>query len=147
MLAQGSLTETLARLDLPIRLGEDVGAVLDASVGTIDETWQLARVDFAGGQLWTRNQGIPTGRKVRVRVLARDVSLAQQHPGPSSIQNILRGRVDAIADDEHPGLALVRVKMGDSALVARLTKRSAAELDVRAGQDIWVQVKSVALME
>ncbi|WP_045225953.1 molybdenum ABC transporter ATP-binding protein [Methyloterricola oryzae] len=147
VLAQGVLTETLARLDLPIRLGEDVGAVLDATVGAIDDEWHLARADFPGGQLWTRDHGVPLGRKVRVRVLARDVSLAQLHPGPSSIQNVFPGVVDAIADDEHPGLALVRVKVGECILIARLTKRSAVELKVSSGQQIWVQVKSVALLE
>lgn len=147
ILAQGGLAETLARLDLPIRLGEEVGAVLEAKVGAIDETWHLARLDFPGGQLWLRDHGVPLGRKLRVRVLARDVSLARSHPGPSSIQNVFAGRVDAIADDEHPGLALVRVRVGESILIARLTKRAAAELDVVPGRDLWVQVKSVALME
>ncbi|MDR3368888.1 molybdenum ABC transporter ATP-binding protein [Rhodoferax sp.] len=147
VLANGSLAETLTRLDLPIRLGEDVGAVLNVTVGAIDEAWHLARVDFPGGSLWTRDQGVPIGRRVRVWVLARDVSLAQQHPGKTSIQNVLTGRVDAIADDEHPGLALVRVQVGDSILIARLTKRAASALGVSLGQDLWVQVKSVALME
>jgi molybdate transport system ATP-binding protein len=143
----GPLAETLSRLDLPIRLGEDVGTVLEATVGTIDEAWHLARMDFPGGGLWTRDHGVPVGRKVRVRVLARDVSLAREHPGPSSIQNVLSARVEAIADDEHPGLALVRAAVGDSVLVARLTKRSAQELGIGIGQHLWVQVKSVALME
>ena len=147
VLANGPLAETLARLDLPIRLGEDVGVVIDATIGAIDDHWHLARVDFSGGSLWTRDRELPIGRKVRVRVLARDVSLAQEHPGQSSIQNVLHGRIDAIANDEHPGLALVRVQVGDSALVARLTKRAAAELNVTLGQALWVQVKSVALME
>jgi len=147
MLANGPLAETLARLDLPIRLGEDVGTVLDAKVGAIDSDWHLARVDFLGGSLWAREHGIPIGRHVRVRVLARDVSLAQQAPGQSSIQNVLRGRVDAIGNDGHPGLALVRVRVGDSMLLARLTKRAVAELGITLGQELWVQVKSVALME
>lgn len=147
VLVNGPLAETLARLDLPIRLGEDVGVVIDATIGAIDEQWHLARVDFSGGSLWTRDRGLPIGRKVRVRVLARDVSLAEEHPGQSSIQNVLRGRIDAIANDEHPGLALVRVQVGESTLVARLTKRAAAELNVTLGQALWVQVKSVALME
>lgn len=145
--ATGPLAETLARLDLPIRLGEDVGVVLNAIVGERDDTWHLARVDFPGGSLWTRDNGIPIGRKVRVRVLARDISLTKQRQEHTSIQNILHGRVDAIADDEHPGLMLVRVRVGQSDLVARLTKRSAAAIDVSQGQDVWVQVKSVALME
>ncbi|WP_445366601.1 molybdenum ABC transporter ATP-binding protein [Methylomonas sp. BW4-1] len=147
VLANGPLTETLARLDLPIRLGEDVGAVIEAEIGIVDHEWHLARVDFSGGSLWTRDHDLSVGRKVRIRVLARDVSLAQTHPGSSSIQNVLHGRVDAIANDEHPGLALVRVSVGDTVLVARLTKRSAAELCVVVGQNVWLQVKSVALME
>ncbi len=147
VLATGPLAQILSRIDLPIRLGEDVGAVLDATIGMTDDCWHLARVDFPGGSLWTRDRGVPVGRKVRVRVLARDVSLARQYPGPSSIQNILSGQVDAIVDDDHPSLALVRVHVERSALVARLTKRAIAKLDITVGQDVWVQVKSVALME
>jgi len=120
--------------------------VLDATVGEVDRDWYLVRVDFAGGSLWARDQGLTVGRRVRVRVLARDVSLANE-PGASSIQNLLRGEVDVIGDDEHPGLTLVRVKVGAAVLLARLTKRAAATLGVTPGQALWVQVKSVALME
>lgn len=147
VLADGPLADTLARLDLPIRLGEDMGALIEATVGIVDGVWHLARVDFPGGSLWTRDRGLPVGRRVRVRVLARDVSLAREHPEQSSIQNVLRGRVDAIADDDHPGLALVRIQVGAARLLARLTKRAVASLGVAPGQELWVQVKSVALME
>lgn len=146
VVASGPLAQTLARIDLPITLGEDAGAVLDGTVGEVDHGWHLARVDFSGGSLWVRDQGLPVGRRVRVRVLARDVSLAEE-PGTSSIQNVLRGCVDAVGDDGHPGLALVRVCVGDAMLLARLTKRSAALLGVVPGRTLWVQMKSVALME
>lgn len=147
VVANGPLGETLARLDLPIHLGEDAGVVLDAVVGERDAQWHLARTDFAGGSLWARDPGLPVGRRVRVRVLARDVSLSNQHQSDTSILNLLPGKVDAIADDEHPGLALVRVKVGESMLVSRLTKRSAANLEIAIGKPIWVQVKSVALLD
>ena len=147
VIASGPLADTLARLDLPIRLGEDVGAVLEATVVVVDPHWHLARVDFAGGSLWTRDQGLAVGHRVRVRILARDVSLAREQPSASSIQNVLRGQVDAMADDEHPGLVLVRVQVGTSRFVARLTKRAAATLEVAVGQALWVQVKSVALLK
>ncbi len=147
VMAEGPLGATLARLDLPIRLGEDVGVVLDATVGEIDGEWHLARVDFAGGSLWTRDRGVPAGQPVRVRVLARDVSLAVAEPGASSIQNQLAGQVEAVGDDEHPGLLLVRVQVGASRLIARLTRRSAAQLGIAPGLAVHVQVKSVALME
>ena len=147
VLAAGPLAATLARMDLPIRLGEDVGVMLEATVGAVDTAWCLARVDFPGGSLWTRDAGMAIGRLVRVRVLARDVSLAREQPGVSSIQNLLCGQVDAVADDEHPGLSLVRVRVGGSLLLARLTRRAVAMLDLAVGQDVWVQVKSVALLQ
>jgi molybdate transport system ATP-binding protein len=147
VLASGPLTETLTRLDLPIHLGEDAGAILEVSVAELDPEWHLARVVFSGGSLWARDQGLPIGCKLRVRVLARDVSLATEPPSKSSIQNILQGRVDALSDDEHPGLLLVRVQVGDAIILARLTKKSAVALDIRPGQQVWAQIKSVALME
>ncbi len=147
VLASGPLAETLVRLDLPFRLGGDTGAVLAAEVGAIDAQWHLARVDFAGGSLLVRDHGIAVGRRVRVRVLARDVSLAAAHPGPSSIQNVLKGRIEVVADDEHPGLILVRVRLGQTALLASLTRRAAAALEIVPGRDVWVQVKTVALLD
>jgi molybdate transport system ATP-binding protein len=151
--AAGALAETLARLDLPWRLGEDAGVVLAGVLAERDEAWHLVRVSFPGGSLWTRDPGLPIGRAVRVRVLARDVSLARQPPWASSIQNTLPGRVDAIAGDAHPGVALVRVVVGSTEpagsarLLARVTRRSAAALSLEPGLPVWVQVKSVALLE
>lgn len=154
----GPLTEMLARLDLPLPFGEEVGVVLAAHVGERDATWQLARLDVcragaaaASGidcSLWSRDPGLPLGRPVRVRVLARDVSLTRAPQTGTSIGNQLRGTVEALADDAtHPALALVRVRVGSSALVARVTWRSAHALELKPGMPVWAQVKSVALME
>ncbi len=144
--AAGPLVETLARLDLPLHLGEDAGVVLDGVLAERDETWHLARVDFPGGSLWVREHGVPLGHHVRVRILARDVSLALEHQNHTSIQNLLPGTVEAIGDDSHAALALVRVRVGESALVARLTRRSVAALELALGRTVWAQVKSVALI-
>lgn len=145
-LANGPLSETLARLDLPIRLGEDAGVVIDANVGARDETWHLLRADFAGGSLWVRDTGAAVGEPVRVRILARDVSLAWVRPDHTSILNQLPGTIVALADDAHPSLALVRIQVGDTPLLARVTKLSAETLGLAPGKSVWVQVKSVALM-
>ncbi len=153
VLAAGPLAEMLARLDLPVAYGDDAGVVLDAVVGLRDLPWQLARLDLAGADcgLWARDQGLPPGRRVRVRVLARDVSLARGPLPGSSIGNQLQGTVEAIADDQHPALALVRVRVGVGvgavAIVARLTRRSAHMLELAVGLPVWAQVKTVALME
>jgi molybdate transport system ATP-binding protein len=144
--ASGPLVETLARLDLPIRLGEDAGVVLDGVVAERDAAWHLARVEFTGGSLWVRDSGLQVGRRVRVRILARDVSLALERHEGTSILNALYGTVVEIADDAHPALALVRLQVGESPLVARLTKRSATALGLYPGIALWAQIKAVALI-
>jgi molybdate transport system ATP-binding protein len=147
--AAGPLADMLARLDLPVALGDDAGVVLDGRIGERDARWSLARIDVDGEpwHLWARDQGLPVGRSVRVRVLARDVSLARTPQSGTSIGNQLHGTVEAIADDEHPALALVRLRLGQVPLVARLTRRSVHALELAIGEPVWAQVKTVALME
>lgn len=147
LLGCGPLSETLARLDLPIRLGEERAVVLEGTVVERDDTWHLIRVAFNGGSLWTRDRGIAVDKKVRLRVPSGGVSLALQPQQETSILNSLSGTVAAIADDEHPGLALVQVRIGASLVVARITKRSLANLALQQGQQVWAQVKSVAVLE
>lgn len=146
VLADGPLGDTLARLDLPIRLGEDAGVVIEAMVAERDANWHLIRVDFAGGNLWVRDNDMPLGHHARVRILARDVSLSHDKGEDTSILNALPARVTAIADDSHPALALVRLDIGDTPLIARLTKRSANHLALRPGMEVWAHIKAVALI-
>ncbi|MDP2111458.1 MAG: molybdenum ABC transporter ATP-binding protein [Thiobacillus sp.] len=137
--ASGPLTDTLARLDLPIRLGEDAGVVLDAVVAARDEAWHLAHMEFAGGRPWVRDYGLPVGHRARVRILARDVSLASAPTTGTSILNTL----PALA---HPALTLVKLRIGESPLLARLTRRSAHALELAPGQLLYAQIKAVALI-
>lgn len=143
--AQGPLIETLARIDSPIRLGEDTGVVLDGTVVERDANWHLVRVEFAGGSLWVRDTGHALDRHVRVRILARDISIALE-PQHSSILNTLPAAVIEIADETHPALALVKLRVGQSSLIARLTRRSAAALGLGPGRPVFAQIKAVALI-
>ncbi len=145
VVATGELANTLSQLDLPVKLGQEAGVVIESVVGSIESQWHLTRMDFDGGSVWIRDPGLALGAKARVRILASDVSLAREQPGKSSIQNVLHGQIDAMRDDEHPGLVLVRVKVGDTALLARVTKRAVSELALMVGDTVWTQVKSVAL--
>ena len=147
VVAKGPLTEVLSRLDLPIKLGEDAGVVLVATVVEIDETWNLARVAFSGSSLWIRDCGHPIGQQVRVRVLARDVSIAHEKSGESSILNHLPATIVEIAGEAHPALALVKLDIGGTACVARITRRSAANLRLEAGMAVWAQIKAVAVID
>jgi molybdate transport system ATP-binding protein len=152
VLAQGPLAQVLARLDVPGLAGQDAFVVLEAVTGERDGAWHLQRVDFAGGHLWVRDEGTPSGRALRVRLLARDVSLATQRPESTSILNALPAVVRGIGPASHPALALVGLRIGGaepeggSDLLAEVTRRSLDALGVQPGAAVWALVKSAALL-
>ncbi|MFZ3261204.1 MAG: TOBE domain-containing protein [Thiobacillus sp.] len=49
-------------------------------------------------------------------------------------------------DDAHPALTLVKLRVGESPLLARLTRRSAHALELAPGRMVYVQIKAVALI-
>ena len=146
VLASGLLNETLSRLDLPIRLGEDAGVVLAGRIAERDQRWHLLRVECGAQSLWVRDTGIALGRRVRVRILARDVSIALAPAEWTSILNTLPARVDSLGDDDHPALALVKLQVNGAALLARVTRRSADHLGLVPGMPVIIQIKAVALL-
>jgi molybdate transport system ATP-binding protein len=121
--------------------------VICAQIGLQDEVDQLTRVDFGAQHLWVGMIPRPVGSAVRVRVLARDVSLACDPPGPSSVLNVLEARVDELRDDG-PGRVNVRLSVGEPSvpLLARVTRRSRDLLCLEPGARVFALVKSVALM-
>ncbi len=146
VVAAGTLSETLSRLDFPLHLGEDAGVVLDGEIVERDSTWQLAKVRFNGGELWLRDNGQTLHSQVRVRILARDISLSKTQHNDTSIVNTLETTIVDIATDEHQGSALVRLQAGDVFLVSRVSRKSAHNLNLAPGQSIWAQIKSVAII-
>ena len=144
--ASGPMIETLARLDLPIRLGEGVGVVLAGTIAERDVRWHLARVSCSGTDFWVRDGGHPVDRAVRIRILAKDVSIALSRPTDSSILNIMPAEVIEMVDDGHPAQLLVKLVLGASPVLARVTRRSAESLNLVTGNNVYVQIKAVALI-
>ena len=147
VLASGPTAEVLSAIHGPGVVGEDAGALLQGRLVERDERWHLARVAFDGGSLWLRDSGLALGQPARLRVLARDVSLTTTAPQHTSIQNLLPGVIDAIADDTHPSQALLRVRCGSALLLARITHKAVYALALQPGSAVWLQVKSVALVQ
>ncbi len=147
VVAAGAVADVLTAIETPVVLGEDAGALLDARIVERDTQWHLTRAAFEGGSLWLRDSGMAVGHSVRLRILARDVSITIEEPQHTSIQNHFPCTIESIAPDGHPSQSLVRVSCGQSILLARLTRRAISALDLHSGRAAWVQVKSVALIE
>ncbi|RTL54348.1 MAG: molybdenum ABC transporter ATP-binding protein [Rhodocyclaceae bacterium] len=146
VLASGPLTETLSRLDLPLAADEDAAVVVDAVVGAHDSNYHLTRLDFSGGVIWVTRRDLPLGHRTRLRILARDVSIALEGGNASSILNRLQADVTALVAADNPAQMLVGLRMGQTALLARITRRSRDQLGLAEGMGVWAQIKSVALL-
>jgi molybdate transport system ATP-binding protein len=80
-----------------------------------------------------------------VRVLARDVSLALEKHTDTSILNILPAQITEISKEPN-GQSLVKLDAGGSLLLARVTRRSTARMQLEPGKQVFAQIKTVALL-
>ena len=143
--ASGPIAEMLTRIDLPLAHEHDAGAILDATVTTLDTDYHLATVSFPGGQFFIAEQNLSVGESVRLRILARDVSLTLEHQSGTSILNIIPVTVTAL-NEENTTQQLVQLDAMGTTLLARVTHKSADALKLTPGKQVFAQVKSVALL-
>ncbi len=145
VVASGPIDELLTRLDLPLAHGDAAGAVLSATVLDHDTQDHLSSASFSGGLLSLPMQRAAIGQTLRVRVQARDVSLTLERHSGTSILNILPVTVTALSADS-PGQVMVALDAGGTALLARVTSRSAQALQLTPGQPLYAQIKGVAIL-
>jgi molybdate transport system ATP-binding protein len=146
VLASGPAAETLARIDLSLGLEVDAGVLVEGVVNGIDADYGLVQLQAAGGSVFVAHDALPLGTRLRLRVLARDVSIALQRPDDSSVLNLLHATVAATWPASTPAHVIVKLDAGRTVLLARITRRSYDHLALAIGKPVWAQVKAVALL-
>jgi molybdate transport system ATP-binding protein len=143
--AQGSPERLSQRLDLRPLLGRfEAGAVFEASIIGHDDARVVTRLALHDQQLiLPRISGAP-GTRLRIRIRARDVILAVARPAGMSVQNVLSGTVQEIAE-EGGAFAEVKVDLGGTAILARITHDSVQRLELVPGKPVYALVKSIAI--
>jgi len=142
--AAGDVAQTLGRLETPLAGRFDAGGVVEAKVARIDERYGLTTIAFDGGELVVPNLDALVGEPVRARIRARDVSLSLERPRFISVQNVLAATVVDVTA-EFGAIVDVTLRVGAAVLIARITRKSADELGLGAGQPVHALVKAVAI--
>jgi molybdate transport system ATP-binding protein len=149
VVACGPLEDLQADPALPVARLPEASVVLNATVTHYDQDYGITTVSVAGGTMIVLGRHGSPGTTLRVCVRASDVSLAREHPGPSTILNVLPARV-ATAELQDAAQVNVVVRLGiagDGArLLARVTRKSWEALGTKSGDLVHAQVKSVALV-
>jgi molybdate transport system ATP-binding protein len=145
VLGTGSVRDMMSRVELRPYLGRhEGGAVIEARIARQDLDSGLAHLEFDGGALEIPDVEALAGETLRIRVRARDVSLALSRPAGLSIRNVLAGTVVELGEQNGASLD-VRLDVGGTALLARITRKSADELGLRPGLPVFALVKSVSI--
>jgi molybdate transport system ATP-binding protein len=143
--AEGDLPSVSRRPELSALLGADgVGAVIEGEVAALDPTSGLATIAAGENRIVVPADGLRPGRKLRLQLLARDLILASSRPTGLSVRNLLHGTVTGL-DPDPPHNMMVSLDAGGLALLARVTTAAATELQLHAGQPLWILVKAVSL--
>ncbi|MDP6352812.1 MAG: molybdenum ABC transporter ATP-binding protein [Alphaproteobacteria bacterium] len=146
--AVGPVEEVTNRVDLQIMTGSDQpDTVIAAEVEHHEPEFGLTHLTFPAGTLRLPTLRAAPGTPVRVRLRARDVSLARSRPTDISVLNIFSGTVGEIdRPDGAQGAANVAV-VTDAGLAiwARITARAVHDLELRPGAPVHALIKSVAI--
>jgi len=142
--AEGSLEDVLSRLDLPaLSLGE-AGTVIEGVPERYDEQYGLTLFCVDGTELWVPGRYADDRVPVRLRIAAGDVSLCRDRPERTTILNIFPVRIEAMQDVD-AARVLVRLRIGGQKLLAQVTRKSAARLQLLPGDRLYAQIKSATV--
>jgi molybdate transport system ATP-binding protein len=120
----------------------------DGVVPESDEAYGLVTLQVRGGSLTVPAPPAGIGERRRIRVIAGDVSLAREAPGPSSILNIPPARIlsmKAIDANETVAVVALGADSAGARLLSRVTRKSWEALGLAEGVSVYAQVKAVAL--
>jgi len=151
--ASGPIAEMLTRTDLPLAHDHDAAAIIDATISGYDTPFNLTCLTFPGGRFSVPHPGpdseLAMGQHVRLRVLARDVSLTLEQQTGTSILNIVPVTVTALNAEntlQPDAQLLVQLDANGVPLLARITRKSAVALALEPGKPVFAQIKAIALL-
>jgi molybdate transport system ATP-binding protein len=148
IVAQGEVHELASRSDVPqLASYFDPGAVMAVRVVEHCGARQLTRLEFDGGVIWAPLLALAVGSTVRIRIPAREVTLALGPVTDVSTHNCLPVTVAAVDAAVDPALAVLRLSIGSQFLLAQVTRDAVSRLRLSSGSAAFALVKSVAVLQ
>lgn len=142
-----SLQDALANPHSPLFDEEGPLCVLEGITQYDEEDALLVFRTEGGVRLRMATNTHTTRSQTRLRILARDVSIALNEPEGISILNQLPSTIHALTP-QGDGRILVHLRLSDGQILySQITAFSANRLKLQAGQSVFALVKSVALID
>lgn len=123
-------------------------SLLDVTVAENHCQYAMTRLSLGNeASLWVKQLELSEGSKLKVRIHANHISLSLEHPGATSIRNIIQ--VDVVEVFETPSADNLEVQLaiGNNLLWANITRWARDDLKLVAGLSLFAQIKSVNLTQ
>lgn len=121
-------------------------SIIEVTAIQRDKKWHLLKYVFCGGELYLPDAGEVLNRQYRVRIPASDVSISLTNNPNSSILNRLEACIVRIEHQDDQPTSLIHLRLGNQTLLSRITHKSAHQLKLEPGKQVWVQIKSAAIL-
>ena len=145
IVAEGPLEEVLLER-WPGQGEQGASVVLSGVVTERSEKWRTAVVTAGETAFEVPDAGRNVGEAARLRILARDVSVALSEPRDTSIRNVLPAVVIGMRGVEGESHVMLTLEAGGCRILSRITRRSADELGIAVGTRLYAQVKAAAII-
>lgn len=147
--AQDNINTLLTRIDLPLAHYDEACSIITGTVSHHEHEYHLTHINTAVGLINTAAMPNAIGETIKLKILARDVSISLTQAQHTSISNCLPVTIESITESNEPSKQLLTLKMGKEYLLAQITKKSVEHLLLQEKLDqktiVYAQVKSVAL--
>lgn len=146
----GPLLETVADIRSPLAEQANAFSILEGQCEGNDAP-QSAKVLLTTINVDGNSFRIPYARldgqdTVRLRIVAKDVSICLDRPMRTSILNVLETTIVDIKDNVSKGQSVVKLTVGRQFLLARISLYSKQQLSLAVGKKVFAQIKAVALV-
>lgn len=144
MVAAGSTGEVMADPKALRAMGiREAAAMVPAIIHSHDDDG-MSQLSSSAGPLWLPKVDAAPGTRVRVRIMAHEVILARTRPEGLSAQNILPARIVSLQPGDGPAV-LIQLALGEDKILARVTRRAVASLNLQSGDEIYAVLKSMSI--
>ncbi len=141
---KGTMNEAMLAPHSPLSQAEQVSAVMDGQVVSLDEKFGLMQIKTTGGLKFEVKGRLNLKQKCRLVVAANDVSLSLCEPESTSVLNVFPGQVSELKPSgPHDQLVVVTIKQEN--LVARISNKSIQSMSLTTGAAVYAQVKTQAV--
>ena len=144
VIATGRTDEVLSRFGLEAgRNPYEHASMLKGRVDRAQAQDELLAVRIGDASIWlAADVEIATGTEIRLKIAARDVSIALERPTGISIQNMIPASITAIEPTKRSAFQTVILDVDGQTLRATVTRKAVTDLSLAPGLNVYALIKS-----